>query len=289
MVRRAASPRVDPGVYSHPKTQAVARDLGIDPCKVVYHLTQMWGSVMEKRTGGMVVDLKPDVTAALSEFRAMTDYPGIVNPLVTSLKSAGFIDARKSQLWVHDWQDWQDGRAATTGDPLESVAQFLPASPDPEPSPDLPIQLRGTNYYGKFLWWVVEGFGYKTNGNPIDAGFFKKNAASVNVALAAEAFVSIARGVWGDDYDRRNLTGRHAVNKAEAFAAFKRRRHLDTVIPLTTIGTRFYPSGRSDSGGMAGGDAGPTAPRTGPSGPPPSRPGSYDLGNHPKYSGDADL
>jgi hypothetical protein len=304
---------VDPGVYDHQKTKAAARQLGLNPCKVVYHLTMMWAMAHRRKTGGMVIDLKPNADEAVITFNRDVGYAG-GSMLLVVLKQVGFLDARGSTLWAHDWDDWQPSRARRSGSSglspdssrsslsshsgssgeiarQESLldttgAQAGSGEGGSGGGPLLPPELRGTNYFGQFMWWLVQGFGFhEYDKSADDPGYFKRAGKGVNIALAAEAYIAIATGKWGDDFDRRALSGRHALRKVSAFGAFKRRRSIDTLIPLTAIGARYHPTAGRRSGGMGTGDAGAVAAGTGNADPFANGDGSFDLGNHPKYGG----
>lgn len=274
--------RVDPGVYQHQKTQAVARQLGINPCKVVYHLTLMWGSEHCRKSGGLVLDLKPDSTLAAASFGEEVHYQGDAIPLLKALKSAGFLDTQGSKLWAHDWSEWQGVRQKRVEPATEEEPVIAPVAV----RDDLPRELQGTNYFGHFMWWLVEGFGFRGyDKNPIDPGYFKKNGQGVDMSLAAEAYIVIATGAWGDDFDRRVLSGKHALGKVSAFGAFKRRKDIGTIIPLTVIGARYHPTAGERGGGMGTGDASSASGGSGSADPFAGGDGSLDLGQHPKYGG----
>jgi len=301
--------RVDPGVYQHQKTKAAARSLNLNPCKVVYHLTMMWAAVHRRRTDGFVLDLKPDLQKAADAFNRDVGFDpgGSDKPaLLKIFLQVGFLDSKGSKLWVHDWDDWQPSRARRSSSSLFSGSGYRTGDSGiaPETSPvattgdltgaggeglegeGLPQELRGTNYFGQFMWWLVQGFGfheYEMNG--ADPGYFKRAGRGVNIALTAETYIAIAVGKWGDDFDRRALSGRHAMSKVNAFKAFKRRRSIDTIIPLTATGALYYPSSGSRGGGVGEDDAGPSSGGTSRPDPSPSGGGSLDLGNHPKYGG----
>jgi hypothetical protein len=283
---------VDPGVYQHQKTKAAARQLNLNPCKIVYHLTMMWATVRRRRTDGLVIDLSPDPTKAAESFNRDVGYdPGQndVRALVAVFRNVGFLDMQGTKLWAHDWDEWQEARARTSPGPATLAAGTSTERHEREDEPDgLPLELRGTNYFGQFMWWLVQGFGFRDyDKSAEDPSYFKRAGQGVNIALAAEAYIAIATGLWGDDFDRRALSGRHALRKVSAFGAFKRRKDIGTLIPLTAIGARFHPAAGERGGGMGAGDAGAPAGRSGSTDPSAFGHGALDLGQHPKYGGSA--
>lgn len=276
---------VDPGVYRHQKTQEAARRLGLDPCKVVYHLTQMWALVHRRKTGGRVLDLSTDVDAALRSFASAVGYGGGGKELVMALLEAGFLDARGSAFFAHDWGEWQGARASRQAAQAATNTAEDDSSQE-EAESDLPRELRGTNYFGQFMWWLVEGFGFRGyDKSAADPGYFKNNGDGIDIALAAETYIAIASGLWGDDFDKRVLSGRHALNKVSAFGAYKRRKGIGTLIPLTPTGSRYHPTAGNGGGGLGAGDAGSPSGGSGSVDPFAHGDGSYDMGNHPKYGG----
>jgi hypothetical protein len=320
MTGKSMAPRVDPKVYEHPKTLAVSKALGIRREQVVYHLTQLWGAVLERKTSGFVIDLR--VPSQLREWGPVLghDQPG---RLFSALRSAGFLDQEGAQLWVHDLAEWQgltrarksgssDSYRGTPGierlrtDSTGTLSTVGTKSTNPESSSlvrppkeedvqyelerageragagekepnarfmsDLPKALQNAkNPFGQFMWWLVDGFGYRDYKiTPGEATYFKNNAKQVDMALAAETYIAIAEGLFGDNFDRRVLTGTWALKKVAAFHAFKRRRGKDVIIPLTADGAAYYPITGDRRRGLAGGDAGASTAGTSAAGSPAS-------------------
>src|SRR4051812_7145206 len=111
MAGRGVAPRVDPNVWEHPKTRAVAKQLGMRPERVVYHLTQMWGAVLRRKSGGLLFRGSHDIKMQRIMQRHFGQDVRFGQPvtMLQALLDAGFLEQHGADFWVHDWADWQGG------------------------------------------------------------------------------------------------------------------------------------------------------------------------------------
>jgi hypothetical protein len=322
MAGKSRAPRVDPGVWEHPKTQLVAARCKMDPGRVVYHLTKMWHLVLNSRSDGLLVRMTRDPSKnqpAVDQFgdAVNCDRPG---RLLNALIEARFLDRRGTELHVHDWHDWQaiprvraharqDSHSLSsysgTGNP---GSLFLSGTVGTSGSTELPLQQTGESGvvgvggsrgkgrkttgegptssapFTRFMWWLVEGFGFRGYvDDGYDAAQITRFGQGKDMAVVAECYIAIERGDFGDDFDRRNLTARHALRKINPFLAFKRRRQINgTIIPLTAAGIEHHPSAARCGPDVAGADAGAPAGRNGAADPTPRRADAPDLGSNSK-------
>lgn len=337
MAGRSTAPRVDPGVWDHPKTKAVARQLGMQPGDVVYHLTQMWGGVLRKKSNGLVLPGLPTQDSLLAALKTFRREIGVKNgsKFLQALKDAGFVEERTTGWWVHDWDDWQGSASRTrvraesnyyvsnsyldsgsgvegllelgpviTGDRLTDTSgsrvQVVPEGGigvggtgeggqknviSETATNDKLHDSQSTNYFTRFMYWITKGFVDGAYGfDKMDPSHLVKNGQGVDMALVAECYIAIDRGLFGDDYDQRNLTARHAMKKIGPFSMFKRRKRINgTIITLTAEGSIHHPSAGRSGAKVAGNDA-----RTAPGGNGAADPSADsdelgDLENYPKY------
>lgn len=140
--------------------------------------------------------------------------------------------------------------------------------------------------FTRFMWWLVEGFDYHDYPKPgLDASHMTRFGKDVDMALVAECYIAIAVGKWGDDWDQKQLSGKHALQKIGAFQAFKTRRRINgTVIPLTAAGSERHPSTRRHCDGVAREDAGAPAVGNGASRPAAGRHERIDVRGDPKVA-----
>jgi hypothetical protein len=164
----------------------------------------------------------------------------------------------------------------------------------PEPTPlfgKKPRQRKSTGEgpyssapFSRFMWWLVEGFGFRGyTPDDRDPQRLTTHGARIDMALVAECYLAIRLGKWGDRYDQRQLSARHAMSKIDAFLAFKERRHIHgTIVPLTADGILHHPSAERGGDLVAGDDAQAPAGRDGPADPFAAGYGPSDVGEHPK-------
>jgi hypothetical protein len=277
--------RVDPGVYRHEKTVKAAEALGVRSTDLVRLLTLLWA--VARRQGGTVLDLtgveRSRVPSRMLALAREIDYGKDVPVLLDTLTKVGYLERQGLKFVAHDWGYWQGLKVARVTTARQEEVPVRERADEPS---DLPDKLRGTNWFGHFMWWLVEGFGhtgYKSKA--ADVGYLTQHGSGEDFALIAETYVAIADGQWGDDFDKRALSARHAMNKSNAFRAFKRRRGVDTIIHPTEIGARYHPSRIKHRGGLAGGDAEEAPGGSGVPDPFAVGTGSYKLDEHPKYGG----
>lgn len=330
---RRTTLRVDPDVWDHPKTLALASALRTTPERAVRDLTKVWASVLRRRTGGLLLVIQDAVSAEAvqQEFgrEVGIEYPGT---FLSEMQRAGLLDQHGREFWVHDWSDWQGASRARahahnilSSPDSYSGTQLLPGldsstgdtgdSTDSSSGRDVlrekgrledrmgygegkkPFSARNgarkttgegpdsSAPFTRFMWWLVEGFGHRDYLNDgYDATYLTRYGKGVDMALVAECYLAIKTGPFGDQYDRRNLSARHAMKKIDAFNAFKARRKIrGTVVALTAAGEEHHPSARRGSNGVAGADAGAPPGSDRPADPVADDDRSWDVARYAKY------
>lgn len=271
MAKSKAEPRVVRGVWDHPKVQRAAENLQVTTYQIVYHLYHLWDAA--HKNGGVVTQAgkgeKP--SAVMARIASAAKYDGQPGQFTMALLNANLIEQRQADIIVHDWKDWNaedQKKASAKSDGADNADGDGPSGP----------------IYSQFIWWLQKGYAedYKPTGYD---GRHIKGLGTAPVSLLAECYVSISRGRFGDDYDRRCLSVSHAIRKVNAFKSWKTRRGIiGPAVELTPEGARYY--GEFIPGGQGGGVAGaptPEAPRRdNPSRPSPSREYLDSLANHPK-------
>jgi hypothetical protein len=91
--------QVAQSLMTHRKTLRAARLLSIDRYAVVGRLVALWSWCLDNAMDGCLGDVEMDILADVM------GWDGKAADLVEALLTAGFLELRDGQFWVHDWDE----------------------------------------------------------------------------------------------------------------------------------------------------------------------------------------